>query len=242
MAAVLPTGSLILAIFSTVQLSDHRDRETVPVEIPAPRDAVRPPSAVSTPSEYIQLKNHLFNYWKAPPVREKLSIVVQARLNLDGSLAAPPQILSQGQGPDFEKMSASAIEAVRQAQPFKMLPAARYENWKVITFTFDSEMVGQDAQVPDDIVKYDWKNAMDAEHLHSVVISTRTCIRNKQNAMLMQGLRSRQQLLNAPQLECGVTLLQYMRSKQMPRALQEAAVEDLQAWSEESLKMILQHP
>jgi len=89
-----------------------------------------------------QLRPH----WRSPTGAdvELLRTRVEIRLNKDGTLAAPPRILSQegvtaSNRPQAELHRERAIAAVKLAAPFR-LPAEYYEAWKLITPTFDRRL------------------------------------------------------------------------------------------------------
>ncbi len=68
---------------------------------------------------------------------EEFVIRVRIRLDRDGKLSAPPQVLSSGSGVLFNSARDSAVRAVFQGQPFDMLKPEHYETWKDIEVTFD---------------------------------------------------------------------------------------------------------
>ena len=85
-------------------------------------------------------------HWVAPQGAEAdlLSNRLKVTLNRDGSLAGAPQFVSQTGQTDANKAQQArhieqAIRAVRLAAPFD-LPEAYYDQWKVITPTFDRRL------------------------------------------------------------------------------------------------------
>lgn len=89
-----------------------------------------------------QLRPH----WRSPTGAdvELLRTRVEIRLNPDGTLAAPPRVLSQdgvtaSNRPQADLHKERAIAAVKLAAPFR-LPAEYYEAWKRITPTFDRRL------------------------------------------------------------------------------------------------------
>ena len=91
-------------------------------------------------SEIDALRSRLMGLWN-PPVGiqnpEEFVIRVRIRLDRDGKLSAPPQVLSTGSGVLFNSARDSAVRAVFQGQPFDMLKPEHYETWKDIEVTFD---------------------------------------------------------------------------------------------------------
>jgi colicin import membrane protein len=91
-------------------------------------------------SEIDALRSRLMALWN-PPVGiqnpEEFVIRIRIRLDRDGKLSAPPQVLSSGSGMLFNSARDSAVRAVFQGQPFDMLKPEHYETWKDIEVTFD---------------------------------------------------------------------------------------------------------
>jgi outer membrane biosynthesis protein TonB len=91
-------------------------------------------------SEMAALVERLRQLW-SPPVgaRNPDEIVVRVRIRLgrDGRLAGPPQVLTSGSSPLFQTARESAIRALYRGQPFDMLRAETYEQWKDIEINFD---------------------------------------------------------------------------------------------------------
>ncbi|MGH6768028.1 MAG: cell envelope integrity protein TolA [Xanthobacteraceae bacterium] len=91
-------------------------------------------------SELDALRARLAQLWNPPSgARNPQELVVQVRMKLkpDGTLAAPPTVLTHGQSPFFMAARDSAIRAVFRGQPFDMLRPEHYEQWKDIEITFD---------------------------------------------------------------------------------------------------------
>jgi colicin import membrane protein len=68
---------------------------------------------------------------------DEIVVIVRIYLNRDGTLAAPPKVVSSGRGPLYAAAQKSALLAVTQGQPFDMLRPENYEFWKEIEVTFD---------------------------------------------------------------------------------------------------------
>jgi colicin import membrane protein len=88
------------------------------------------------------LKARLQDLWILPPgssnPREQ-TLDVEIQLKPDGTLAAPPIVLTQGNSPMFIAARDSARRAVYQGQPYTMLRPEHYELWKDIIVNFDSQ-------------------------------------------------------------------------------------------------------
>ena len=72
---------------------------------------------------------------------KELVVVVRIRLNPDGTLAAPPRVMTSGQSPQFIASRDSAMRAVFRGQPFTMLRPETYEDWKYLEVEFDPGLV-----------------------------------------------------------------------------------------------------
>jgi len=101
------------------------------------------PSATSarlSQSEIDALRARLAQLWN-PPVGAKtpdeLVVRVRIRLQRDGRLSGPPQVLTSGSSVLFQTARESAIRALFRGQPFDMLLPEHYEQWKDIEITFD---------------------------------------------------------------------------------------------------------
>ena len=91
-------------------------------------------------SELDALRARLGQLWSIPAgATDPQELVVQIRIMLkpDGTLAAPPMVLTSGKSPLFVAARDSAIRAVLRGQPYDMLKPEHYEQWKDIEITFD---------------------------------------------------------------------------------------------------------
>jgi colicin import membrane protein len=91
-------------------------------------------------SELDALRQRLAQLWSIPAgAQDPQELVVQIRIKLrpDGTLAAPPMVLTSGRSPLFVAARDSAIRALFRGQPFNMLRPETYELWKDIEITFD---------------------------------------------------------------------------------------------------------
>jgi colicin import membrane protein len=91
-------------------------------------------------SELDALRARLAQLWGIPAgAKDPQELVVQIRIMLkrDGTLAAPPMVLTSGSSPLFIAARDSAVRAVLRGQPFDMLKPEHYEQWKDIEITFD---------------------------------------------------------------------------------------------------------
>jgi hypothetical protein len=68
---------------------------------------------------------------------EEIVVVVRIQLNRDGTLAAPPTVVSNGRGPLYAAAQKSALLAVTEGQPFDMFRPENYDSWKDMEVVFD---------------------------------------------------------------------------------------------------------
>ena len=102
--------------------------------------------AAMTQSEIAALQARLYQCWNPPTgVREAKGLRVQVAISLnpDGSLAAPPRVISGGFDPLAQIAAESAVRAVQVCAPYDILPPEKYHVWRSINFTFDPrQMLG----------------------------------------------------------------------------------------------------
>jgi hypothetical protein len=64
--------------------------------------------------------------------RDKVSLKVRVSLNPDGTLASPPQALEPVMSWKQQALMQSASDALQRCQPYTMLPAEKYKQWKTL--------------------------------------------------------------------------------------------------------------
>lgn len=119
----------------------QRQATTGPVPESAPSlGAEAAESARLSQSELDALRARLMQLWN-PPIgirnAEDMIIKVRVRFNPDGRLAAPPLVVTSGNGPLFNSARDSAIRALYRGQPFDMLRKETYDAWRDVEITFD---------------------------------------------------------------------------------------------------------
>jgi hypothetical protein len=67
---------------------------------------------------------------------DKLKITLRVRMTLDGKLAAEPILIEASASAKGPALMQSAIAALEACQPYAMLPADRYGEWKVLDLSF----------------------------------------------------------------------------------------------------------
>ena len=70
---------------------------------------------------------------------DKLRIVLRAFMTLEGKLATEPVLIEASASPKGPALMQSAISALQSCQPYAMLPADRYGEWKVLDLSFTPE-------------------------------------------------------------------------------------------------------
>jgi len=98
-------------------------------------------------SEIDALRARLMSLWN-PPVgmqdAAQTQVTIRIRFRRDGTLASGPQVLTSGNGTQFDAMRDSAVRAVFVGQPYTMLRPDHYDQWKEIDFTFDTRQMFHD--------------------------------------------------------------------------------------------------
>ena len=130
------------------------DRRT-PQRVATTGDTVNDTVALGAPSgtaaqlsqsELDALRARLKQLWNPPAGAsnpDELVVVIRMRLKRDGTLAAPPMVLTSGRTPLFLASRDSAVRAVLRGQPFDMLRPEHYDQWQDLEINFDPrEMMG----------------------------------------------------------------------------------------------------
>ena len=69
--------------------------------------------------------------WHATSVR-RVSIKIRISFNRDGTLVSPPRLLVPAPTAKQQALMESAVDALERCQPFTMLPAEKYKQWKTM--------------------------------------------------------------------------------------------------------------
>jgi len=67
---------------------------------------------------------------------DKVRIVLRVNLKPDGTLASSPILIEASASAKGPVLMQSAIQALKQCQPYTMLPADKYKEWKALDLTF----------------------------------------------------------------------------------------------------------
>lgn len=121
--------------------------ELPPLPKDAPKDApgddggdAKDSIGAKLPPEVIaELRRHLRNCSKLPAgvaPTDAVRIKLRAVLATDGTLARPPILIEAPPSTKGVAIVKSAMSALQDCQPYKMLPVDRYEEWKVMDLSF----------------------------------------------------------------------------------------------------------
>jgi len=67
---------------------------------------------------------------------DKIGISLRVSFNPDGTLASPPQLNGAIASQKEQALMQSAIKALQKCQPYTMLPAEKYKDWKTLDLIF----------------------------------------------------------------------------------------------------------
>jgi outer membrane biosynthesis protein TonB len=96
-------------------------------------------------NELMAMQARLQQLWNPPAGAkdpQELRLEVDIQLKPDGTLAAPPYVVTSGSSPLFLAAKDSAIRAVYRGQPYTMLRPEHYEDWKEVSIVFDPRFMG----------------------------------------------------------------------------------------------------
>jgi hypothetical protein len=91
-----------------------------------------------------EFKARLKACWKPPATAagtRKLTAALRVALRIDGTLAAPPELVEATASPYGPALVDSAIRAVNECGPYGFLPADSYDTWKALSLTFSPDDV-----------------------------------------------------------------------------------------------------
>ena len=94
---------------------------------------------MSAPDSIAEFRRHLKTCSTLPEgdrTSDKVAIKLRVLMTPDGRLAAPPVLIEASASMKGPLLMQSAISALQACQPYAMLPADRYREWKVLDLTF----------------------------------------------------------------------------------------------------------
>lgn len=102
-------------------------------------DAPSESAASLSANEIAAFKTQVQKCWNAPASvtdTEKLHVVLRVALTRDGLLSMRPILIEASASPHGPVLVENAIRALNQCQPYRFLPADKYEEWKVLDLNF----------------------------------------------------------------------------------------------------------
>jgi len=89
-------------------------------------------------------KAQLKKCWVLPPgvsSRQQVKVVVRAAFQRDGSLASEPVLIEASASPLGPPLMRAGFRALKQCGPYTMLPADRYDQWRVLDINFSPDQM-----------------------------------------------------------------------------------------------------
>jgi hypothetical protein len=74
---------------------------------------------------------------------DKISLVVRVKLNANGTLAGRPILIEGTASPKGPVLLQSLLSGLTKCQPYNMLPADKYQEWKSLDMRFTPEDLGR---------------------------------------------------------------------------------------------------
>lgn len=102
-------------------------------------DAAASKTADIASSLVAEFRRHLKTCSKLPAsvaASDKITITLRVLMTLEGTLAAEPVLIEASASTKGPALMQSAISALEACQPYAMLPADRYGEWKVLDLSF----------------------------------------------------------------------------------------------------------
>jgi hypothetical protein len=102
--------------------------------------------------EVAAFKAQLSRCWVAPagvPNTPDATIVMRIALNPNGTLGAAPELIAAPMAIDGNPLKESAKRALQKCQPYTALPAAKYQDWKILDMSFTPQGPGGPVSLPD---------------------------------------------------------------------------------------------
>jgi hypothetical protein len=74
---------------------------------------------------------------------EKIALVLRVKLKADGMLAGQPALIEGSASAKGPALLRSLLSGLRKCQPYNMLPADKYQEWKSLDVRFTPDDMGQ---------------------------------------------------------------------------------------------------
>ena len=104
-----------------------------------------------TADEIAAFAAHVRRCWSAPAGvagSGDLKVVIRVSLRRDGSFASDPVVMSVTSATRGFALFQSAMSALRKCQPFSGLPAAKYDEWRILDLAFTPSGISTASPVP----------------------------------------------------------------------------------------------
>ena len=92
-----------------------------------------------TPEEIAAFSAHVQSCWDSPASLAqvpKLYVVIRVNLRRDGGLATDPVPMAGSASAQGPALAQGAMRALQRCQPYNVLPAAKYDEWRVLDLRF----------------------------------------------------------------------------------------------------------
>jgi hypothetical protein len=102
--------------------------------------------------EVAAFKAQVSRCWVAPagmPNTPDATIVMRIALHPNGTLGAAPELIAAPMSIDGNPLKESAKRALQKCQPYTALPAAKYQDWKILDMSFTPQGPGGQVRLPD---------------------------------------------------------------------------------------------
>ena len=102
-------------------------------------DAPAQGTAKLSREEVAAFRAHLQKCWNPPATiaeAQKLKVVLRVALAPNGALTGSPTLIEASASAHGPALVATAINALRQCQPYGFLPAGKYQEWKLLDLSF----------------------------------------------------------------------------------------------------------
>jgi hypothetical protein len=101
--------------------------------------------------EVAAFKAQVSKCWVAPagmPNTPDAMILMRIALNPNGTLGAAPELIAAPASIDVNPLKVSARRALQKCQPYTALPAAKYQDWKILDMSFTPQGPGGPVSLP----------------------------------------------------------------------------------------------
>lgn len=102
-------------------------------------DAPADTNAKLSREEIAAFRAHLQKCWNPPAAladAQRLKVVLRISLQPNGTLTGNPMLLEASASGPGPALVTTAMNALRQCQPYAFLPAAKYQEWKLLDLSF----------------------------------------------------------------------------------------------------------